>query len=108
MDYSQIILIPRERTKLFAMRFIQPVSANFLGKDCYNLEFVYKFVYSNYQFVDTVTNSNPAATTYRLTDNYRRYCAWKRKCFFDSKLWELIISIVAAVLASLITNYLLK
>ena len=84
MDYSKITLIFRERAKLFTMRFIHPVSAKFIGQDCYNLSHVY------------------------LTDNYRRYRTWKRKQFYDTKVWQLFISIVAAVIASLITNSLLK
>lgn len=43
MDYSKITLIFRERAKLFTMRFIHPVSAKFIGQDCYNLSHVYKF-----------------------------------------------------------------
>ena len=35
MDYSKITLIFRERAKLFTMRFVHPVSAKFIGQDCY-------------------------------------------------------------------------
>lgn len=108
MDYSKITLIFRERFKLFVMRFIHPVSVKFIGKDCYNLEHVYKFIYSDYEFNDTLKNKNAPSTSYYLTDNYRRYRTWKRKQFYDTKVWQLIISIVAAVIASLITNYLFK
>lgn len=107
MDYSKITLIFRERIKLFTMRFIHPVSANFIGKDCYNLEHVYKFICSYYEFNDTLKSENALPTSYYLTDNYRRYRTWKRKQFYDTKIWQLIISIIAAVIASLITNYLI-
>ena len=108
MDYSKITLIFRKRSKLFTMRFIHPVSAKFIGQDCYNLSHVYKFIYSPYEFTDTLKNEHPQPCVYYLTDNYRRYRAWKRKQFYDTKVWQLIISIVAAVIASLITNSLLK
>lgn len=108
MDYSKITLIFRERVKLFIMRFIRPVSTKFIGQDCYNLEHVYKFIYSTYEFANTLESESPHPNAYYLTDNYRRYRTWKRKQFYDTKVWQLIISIVAAVIASLITNYLLK
>lgn len=107
MDYSKIILIPRERIKLLIMHFIRPVSYEFIGQDCYRLEHLYKFICSNYEFSDTLKNEKSSNSVYYLTDNYKRYRAWKRKQFYDSKLWELIISISAAVIASLITNRLL-
>lgn len=108
MDYSKITLIFRERSKLFIMRFFHPVSTKFLGQDRYALEHVYKFVYSTYKFTDTLKNQNSPSSCYYLTDNYKRYRAWKRRQFYDTKVWQLIISIVAAVIASLITNSLLK
>ena len=108
MNYSEITLIFRERAKLFVMRFIHPVSAKFIGKDCYNLEHVYKFIYSPYEFADTLKTGNSQPLAYYLTYNYKRYRTWKRKQFYDTKVWQLIISIVAAVIASLITNSLLK
>lgn len=58
MDYSKITLIFRERAKLFTMRFIHPVSAKFIGQDCYNLSHVYKFIYSPYEFTDTLKNEH--------------------------------------------------
>ena len=45
MDYSKITLIFRERAKLFTMRFIHPVSAKFIGQDCYNLSHVQVHVF---------------------------------------------------------------
>lgn len=108
MDYSKITLIFRERAKLFAMRFIHPVSAKFIGQDRYNLERVYKFIYSSYKFADTLKTDQPEHPVYHLTDNYKRYRTWKREQFYDTKVWQLIIAVVAAVIASLITNALLK
>lgn len=105
MKFSDVHLLPREKYKLFVMSFYHPVSYEFIGNDCYRLEKVYKFIKSEKQFVDTVVSDIVVMPVYNLTDTYRRYRVYKREQFYDSKLWQLIISIVAAVLASLITNW---
>ena len=89
MDYSKITLIFRERAKLFTMRFIHPVSAKFIGQDCYNLSHVYKFIYSPYEFTDTLKNEHPQPSVYYLTDNYRR--------FKDSIEWFAIFNALAII-----------
>lgn len=44
---------------------------------------------------------------YDLTDTYRRYCVYKRHQFYDTKVWQLIISVMAAIIASLLTNLIM-
>lgn len=104
-DFSNVNLYFRERLKLFYVRFHKYVDAEFLGKSLRGLERI-KFIQSHYDFVDTLAIRDEKRTVYSLTDHYFRYCVYRRRKFFDSKLWPFIISIVASVITSLITAYI--
>lgn len=105
-DFDEICLLFPEKFKLFCMRFKKTVTSGFLGKSEKPL-MGYKLISSNYSFVDTIPADEAPERTFSLTEKYFRYCAYRRKKFFDSKLWPLIISIVASVITSLITTRLL-
>ena len=105
-DFDTICLLPSEKFKLFCMRFKKTVARKFLGKSEKPL-LRYKLISSNYSFVDTTPCDKPSECTFTLTEKYFRYCAYRRKKFFDSKLWPLVISVVASIITSLITARLL-
>ena len=107
MDFSNVNLLLHEQLKLFIMRFYHPVSYKFIGKDRCTLENTYKFIESHYRFTDSTRNDVPNYPVYDLTDTYRRYCVYKRHQFYDTKVWQLIISVMAAIIASLLTNLIM-
>lgn len=104
-DFSNVNLYFSERAKLFIMRFKKQVPGSFLGKSLKGLLGI-KFITSIYPFVDSVKNSNPLPTMYSLTDRYFRYCLYRRRKFYDSKIWPLLISVIASVITAIVTTLL--
>lgn len=104
-DFSDINLYFSERAKLFAMRFKKQVSGDFLEPSLH-LFLDYKLIAAYYEFKDTPKTTNSRKTLYSLTDRYFRYCLYRRRKFFDSKIWPFVISIVSAVVAAIITAYI--
>lgn len=104
-DFSNINLYFSERLKLFCMRFRKYVTQDFLGKSLYRLQYI-RFIRSHYDFVDTLPNTTEHRVVFSLTDRYFRYCVYRRRKFFDSKIWPFIISIVSAIVTSIITAYI--
>lgn len=102
-DYSNINLKFSEKAKLFYMRFKKQVTMEFLGKETtYNLLLI-KFIKATYQFRDTNRVNTASETRYSLTDKYYRYCIFRRRKFFDHKIWPFIISIATSIITSYIT-----
>lgn len=104
-DFSDINLYFSERVKLFVMRFKKQVTGDFLEPSL-RLFLNYKFITSYYEFHDTLKNPSPKKTLYSLTDRYFRYCLYRRRKFFDSKIWPFVISIVSAIVTAIITAYI--
>lgn len=104
-DFESINLYFSERAKLFLMRFKKYVSGDFLEPSL-KLFLDYKLIAAFYQFKDTQATPNPQKTRYSLTDRYFRYCLYRRKKFFDSKIWPFIISIISAIVTAIITAYI--
>lgn len=102
-DFTGINLYIKERIKLFKMRFRKRVPGSFLEPSLRDLLNI-KFIKSHYNFVDTVKNDDPQETLYSLTDRYFRYCVYRRRKFFDSKVWPLLISVIASIITSIITT----
>ncbi|MCC8164392.1 MAG: hypothetical protein LIO86_14820 [Lachnospiraceae bacterium] len=104
-DFSTINLYFSERVKLFMLRFIKEAEAEYFGV---SLKFFLdlKFIKSKYEFSDTLKNPDIKPTIYSLTDRYFRYCLYRRRKFFDSKIWPFVISIISAVATSVITAYI--
>lgn len=104
-DFSNVTLYFKERAKLFIMRFKKQVTADFLEPSL-QLFLSYKFISASYEFTDTLKSKNVKPTLYSLTDRYFRYCVYRRKKFFDSKIWPFIISVISAIVTSIITAYI--
>lgn len=104
-DFSDINLYFSERLKLFAMRFEKQVTGDFLEPSL-RLFLDYKLITAYYDFVDTPKSGASKKTLYSLTDRYFRYCLYRRRKFFDSKIWPFIISIVSAIVTAVITAYI--
>lgn len=104
-DFSNLNIYFRERIKLFIMRFKKHVHAEFLG-DSLKFFLDLKFIQSHYEFTDTTANKNSRKALYSLTDRYFRYCLYRRRKFFDSKIWPFIISIISAIITAVITAYI--
>lgn len=104
-DFSDINLYFSERVKLYVMRFKKQVTGDFLEPSL-RLFLDYKFIASYYEFHDTLKNPSPKKTLYSLTDRYFRYCLYRRRKFFDSKIWPFVISIVSAIVTAIITAYI--
>lgn len=105
-EFANINLYFIEKAKLFIMRFKKQVRGKFLGSSVKMLLDI-KFISSSYPFQDTVKTDVPSETLYSLTDRYFRYCVYRRRKFFDSKLWPFAISVAASVITSLLTTLLL-
>ena len=104
-DFESINLYFSEKAKLFLMRFKKYVSGDFLEPSL-KLFLDYKLIAAFYQFKDTQATPDPQKTRYSLTDRYFRYCLYRRKKFFDSKVWTFVISVVSSIVASAITAYI--
>lgn len=102
-NFTGIDLYFTEQLKLFVMRFRKKVPGSFLEPSLRGFLTI-KFVKSEYPFVDTVKNDNQQEALYSLTDRYFRYCVYRRRKFFDSKVWPLVISVIASVITSIITT----
>lgn len=104
-DFSEINLYPSERCKLFIMRFKKMVTGDFLEPSLH-LFLEYKFVKSHYGFNDTMSAVYHKEIHYSLTDRYFRYCLYRRRKFFDGKIWPIIISVISSVVTAIITAYI--
>lgn len=105
-DFSNVQLKLNERRKLFFMRFVKSVSADYLGKTTFALCMSYKFIESDYPFSDTTPTDQKIVKQprYHLTDKYDRYCIYRRQKFFDKAVWPFLISVGAAIITSIITS----
>ena len=104
-EFSDINLYFSERLKLFCMRFRKYVTKDFLGESLYTLQYI-RFIQSHYDFVDTKADPTERQMVFSLTDRYFRYCVYRRRKFFDSKIWTFIISIATAIITAFITAYI--
>ena len=104
-DFSNLNIYFKERVKLFIMRFKKEVTAEFLG-DSLKLFLDLKFIKSKYEFRNTTISKQSRHTLYSLTDRYFRYCLYRRRKFFDNKIWPFIISVVSAIITAVITAYI--
>lgn len=106
-EFDNINLYLVEKIKLFVMRFKKRVNEKFLGSSMKMLLDI-RFITSDYPFIDSVKTDVSCPTSYSLTDRYFRYCVYRRRQFFDSKLWPFVISIAASVITSILTTLLLR
>ena len=106
-NFENINLLFPEKVKLFCMRFKKHVSEKFLGSSARMLVGIH-FVTATYPFCDITPATTRPQATYSLTNRYYRYCAYRRRKFFDSKVWPLVISVLASIITSIITTWLLQ
>lgn len=105
-SYENIILTFKEKYLLFFLRFKHKAVDSYFNGSFYTL-IEYQLIKRNYKSKGSESGASIPDGTYSLTDKYFRYCAYRRKKFFDSKLWPLIISVVASIITSIITTQLL-
>lgn len=106
-NFENINLLFPEKVKLFCMRFKKHVSEKFLGSSARMLVGIH-FVTATYPLCDITPAKTRPKVTYSLTDRYYRYCVYRRRKFFDSKVWPLVISVLASIITSIITTWLLQ
>lgn len=105
-SYENIILTFKEKYLLFFLRFKHKAVDSYFNGSFYTL-IEYQLIKRNYKSKRSESGASIPDGTYSLTDKYFRYCAYRRQKFFDSKLWPLIISVVASIITSIITTQLL-
>lgn len=105
-SYENIILTFKEKYLLFFLRFKHKAVDSYFNGSFYTL-IEYQLIKRNYKSKRSESGASIPDGTYSLTDKYFRYCAYRRQKFFDSKLWPLIISVVASIITSTITTQLL-
>ena len=96
-----------ENINLLFPEKVKHVSEKFLGSSARMLVGIH-FVTATYPFCDITPAKTRPKVTHSLTDRYYRYCVYRRRKFFDSKVWPLVISVLASIITSIITTWLLQ
>lgn len=105
VDLDKIELMPKERRRLFAVRFRRRVKEAFFGeylRHLYEIEFIRK----NHTDEVDAFRAPIFDGTVSLTDTYFRYCIRRRRKFLEGSVWPCILSGVVSLIVSLITAYI--
>ena len=107
VDLDKVELLWPETLRLFAMRFRRRVKAAFLGSYLEHM-FDIDFVRGNVSEDRDPLGAPISDGTYSLTDTYYRYCARRRRKFFEGSVWPCILSGVVSLLVSYLAAKYLK
>ena len=105
-NFANVNLYPKERWKLFQLRFRQRAPGSFFGASLRLLSLEHKFIKSEYGFVDATPVEDVQETMYTLTDRYFRYRVYRRRQIFDGKVVNAVFAIVTSLITAIITTRL--
>ena len=99
-DFSNLNLYLRERKMLFLLRFKKKVPKEYFEDSFQNFLNEKLIAHGGSWFH---SEPNPL---YHLTDRYFRYCVYRRSQFFNGKAWSCVLTIITAMLTTILTKKL--